>query len=327
MLIKRLERLLQLKIVENTVLFFLLLGVTITIFTPNISIFKTGAELANQSMLAYLGLSLFFLIFNQKRLMIVAMICTCIFAFYLKETTDARIRYSSPNQEEKLRISLINLTSFDTPPNKVLKEISDKDFDFIIFQEYTPNWKGIISKLIGIKYRYQVAIPRIDFYGIKIFSKYPINKVDTFFVQNALLLKTQIQKNHRNFDIVTTYLAPSIDSASSASAQEQLNLLSKFSSTDSIPLIVAGIFNLVPWCSEIQNFKKEANLIEARRGYLPTMHKNTDGIFAKPVTHFFYNARLECNNFKISSFQNDEIGIEAKFQIKSDKVPEAKPFQ
>ena len=305
----------QLKIVENILLFFLLLGVMITIFTPNLPFLAGGADLANQTMICYLCLSLFFMIFGLKRLMIISMISTAIFAFFLKETTNARIKYAIPNLSEKISISLINLSSIDSDPIKVINNISKKSFDIMIFQEYTPNWTGIIEEKLLNNYPNAISLPRIDFYGLKVISKFPIISCDTFYYEEIPILKFNILKNKSSFSIVTAYFPPPLNKAARETDIAELFLISEHLKNNIDPTIIAGVFNMVPWSQEIQEFKDKTGMIDTRSGYIPSMDKSSGGIFGKPVTHIFYNKYLECTNFNVSRADNDEYGIESSFQL------------
>jgi len=308
------------KIVENVLLFFLLLGVMITIFTPNLPFLTGGADLANQTMICYLGLSILFMIFGMRRLMIVAMISTAIFAFFLKETTNARIKYAIPNLSEKITLNLINLSSIDSDPIKVFNNIAKKSFDVMIFQEYTPNWSGIIEEKLLNSYPNSISLPRIDVYGLKVISKYPIISCDTFYYEEIPILKFNIQKNKSLFSVVTAYFPPPINKAARETDTEELNLIAAHLRKNTDPTIVAGVFNMVPWSQEIQQFKDQTELIDTRSGYIPSMDKSSGGIFGKPVTHIFYNRFLECTNFNISRADNDEYGIEAFFQLQDNDL-------
>lgn len=287
----------------------------ITIFTPNLPYFSGGADLANQTMICYLCLSIFFMIFGLKRLMITSMISTAIFAFFLKETTNARIKYATPNLTEKLTLSLINLSSIDSDPIKVINYIAKKSFDVMIFQEYTPNWTGLIEEKLLNAYPNSISLPRIDFYGLKVISKYPIISSDTFYYEEIPILRVNIQKNNDNFSIVTAYFPPPINKAAKETHQEELLLISKELKDTRDATIVAGVFNMVPWSQEIQEFKDQAGMTDTRSGYIPSMDKSSGGIFGKPVTHIFYNKFIECTNFNVSRADNDEYGIEAFFQL------------
>jgi len=306
----------QKKIVENILLFFLLLGVMITVFAPNLPLLEQSADLANQTMIVYLALSIFFLVIGQQRLMIIGMICTGLFAFFLKETTNARIKYAPLNLEEKLKVALINLSAIDSDPEKVIRYISKKSYDVMIFQEYTPNWEGAINEQIFPTYTHKISLPRIDVYGLNVFSQYPIVDSDTFYYEEIPILKLQLLKNNARFDIVTSYFPPPINAASKTTDQGELDLIASRIRDLKAPLIVAGVFNMVPWSQEIQDFKESAGLIDSRSGYIPSMDKSSGGIFGKPVTHIFYNELLECTNFNVSRADNDEYGVEAFFQIR-----------
>ena len=171
------------KIVENVLLIFILLGVIITVFTPNLPFIQRSADLANQSMMIYLAFGMFFLIVDQTRLMIITMISAAIFAFFLKESTNSRIKYAAVNSSEKFKISLINLSSIDSDPSKVIRNIAKKNFDLLVFQEYTPNWKSLIEDNLNTSYPFKISIPRIDVYGLNVYSRYPILKQDTLYCE------------------------------------------------------------------------------------------------------------------------------------------------
>ena len=307
------------KIVENVLLIFILLGVIITVFTPNLPFIQRSADLANQSMMIYLAFGMFFLIVDQTRLMIVTMISAAIFAFFLKESTNSRIKYATVNSSEKFKISLINLSSIDSDPSKVIRNIAKKNFDLLVFQEYTPNWKSLIEDNLNTSYPFKISIPRIDVYGLNVYSRYPILKQDTLYCEEIPILRLEVFKNNQRFIILTAYFPPPINNLSKKINQDELNLIAQSIKDLDEPVIVAGVFNIVPWSPEIQSFKDKGDLIDSRSGYIPSMDKNSGGIFGKPVTHIFYKPALECTNFNISRADNDEYGIEAFFQLQENK--------
>lgn len=317
MILKRISSFFSNKVIENILLFLIMSGVLITIFTPDVPFFGKISDYANQIMIFYLLVSMFFLTINQKRLMVFSMLCTGLLAFFLKETTNARIRYATPNLEEKFQLALINLSSIDSDPRKVFQYISKKNYDIVIFQEYTPDWQGAISTFIEPNFSYKIALPRIDVFGLKVLSQYPIISADTLYYEDIPLLKLQLLKNNSRFDVITAYFPPPLDATSREIASAELHLINSKIESLQVPLVVAGVFNMVPWSPEIQEFKQTGDLIESRSGYIPSMDKGSGGIFGKPVTHIFYNQLLECTGFNISRADNDEYGVEARFQLKT----------
>lgn len=319
MILKRISNFFSNKVVENVLLFLIMSGVLITIFTPDVPFFGKISDYANQIMIFYLLVSMFFLTINQKRLMIFSIVCTGLLAFFLKETTNARIRYAAPNLEEKFQLALINLSSIDSDLKKVFQYISKKNYDIVIFQEYTPEWQGAISGQIEPNFSYKIALPRIDVFGLKILSQYPIITADTLYYEDIPLLKIQLLKNNARFDVFTAYFPPHLDTKSKEIALGELNLINSKVEALQVPLIVAGVFNMVSWSPEIQDFKESCGLTESRSGYIPSMNKGGGGIFGKPVTHIFYNQLLECTGFNVSRADNDEYGVEARFQLKTPR--------
>lgn len=314
-MIKRIKRILANKTILHVLTILLALGVLLIVFTPKIDFFQKNAEFANQFLLMYLSLGMLFLLLSQKRLMVTSLLCAGALAFYLKETTNTRIKFSTPNLGDKYNISLINLSAIDADPKKVFTRIRNNAHDFLVFQEFTPDWKNLLSDQFNYLYPYTIFQPRIDFFGIAVMSKYPIVAKDTFFYEDIPILKYTVQKKTKQLSIITTYLSPPINADSKAKSAEQFKLLEQIISGTEGQMIVTGVFNLVPWSSEIQNFKTNTNLISSRNGYMPNINL-FGGFLEKPVTYLLYREDLECIRYKTSKADNDEYGVEAVFQSK-----------
>lgn len=293
----------------------LIFGGVINVITPDINIFKKSADLANQIMLLYILLGVFFLIFANQRLMLVSLGCAALLAYDLKIKTDAKIKYAPRNHEAKISLTLANLASIDANPQKVFNYIKRTRPDIIVLQEFTPEWPMIIDQEFGDIYEYKLLIPKISVYGIGILSKIPIEKIDTIYYEEIPIINAHFSVEYKLFNIVTAYLMPNLNLELSQKCQNQLRLMSESTKKNRGPSIVPGVFNLVPWSAEIQKFKYDGELLDSRRGFIPNLY--TGSLLSKPVTHIFYSEDFECIDFKIAKADNDEFGVESSFQFKN----------
>ncbi len=84
---------------------------------------------------------------------------------------------ANSNTESNLKIAAINLLSANRKQMEVRKYLHEKDFDIILFQEFTPRWDNDLKNLKQ-KYPYQEKEVRDDNFGIALMSKGKIEEVE-----------------------------------------------------------------------------------------------------------------------------------------------------
>jgi hypothetical protein len=89
--------------------FLLLLGVIITIFTPQLAFFKWSAGLAIQAMVAYVLLGLVFMTLSEEWLMATSLFCAIVLALFLKLNTSTQTNQIEEIYGPKLGVGIFDL--------------------------------------------------------------------------------------------------------------------------------------------------------------------------------------------------------------------------
>ena len=297
------------KLTQAIVGTFILLGVYIIMYPPDIGFFKKTSEFAVHLMFGLLGLSFVFLIFNQRRLMFISMVACGFLAFYLKTASNSNMILPQVNNLPKFKIAHFNLSSFNVYNATFEEIIKEYDCDFISFQEYTPDWHAFVRKKLLIQYKYSYTNLRIDPFGMAVYSKFPIKDVQIFHYKEIPNLNIKVDTKYQDLEIVSSYIAPPRISPGH-NAADHLDAISTFVNTLDNPAVVLGDFNQVYWSTDIKNFRDEAGLNNSRR--------NIDITTKVPYDHIFHTEMLECISFdEISDADLTHLGITGTFQPKS----------
>jgi exonuclease III len=297
------------KLTQAAAATFILLGVYIIMYPPDIGFFKKTSEFAVHLMFGLLGLSFVFLVFNQKRLMFISMLACGLLAFYLKTASNSNMILPQVNNLPKFKIAHFNLSSFNAYDPSFEDIITNTECDFISFQEYTPDWHGFVQKTLLHKFKYHHTNIRIDPFGMAVYSKLPIEEVQTFHYKEIPNLDIKVNTGYQEIHIISSYIAPPTI-ATTHSVKDHLDAISTYVNVLDAPAIVLGDFNQVYWAKDIQNFREAAGLNNSRR--------NIDITTKVPYDHIFHTEMIECISFKeIKDTDLTHLGITGIFQPKS----------
>ena len=298
------------KLTQGIAAGFILLAVYIIMYPPDIEIFKKTSEFAAHLMFVLLGLSLMLLVFNQTRLMFIAMLASGLLAFYLKTASNSSMILPQINNLPKVKIAHFNLSSFDAYDPQFKQTIDQTNCDLISFQEYTPDWEAYISKTLAKEYPYAHKMVRIDVFGMAVFSKKPLGKIDIFFYEGIPNLSFVYDNGMQDIKIISSYIAPPSLNSKKISSNDHLNVVAEKVQEQNIPTIALGDFNQVYWTNEIKSFRESTHLNNSRRNISVTSKA--------PYDHIFYSDQLECIQFSEVKNQNqDHLGIFGTFQSKN----------
>jgi len=299
--------------ISKTVASSILVGVTAAIILlPHTGAIRATSEYSVHIMLAMLGLSIVFMLLDQRRIMFTGLACTAALALWLKNASNNNLKLPVINEEAKLKVAHVNLSNVDDELDNLTKIIADEEIDLLSFQELTPDWEPAINQAIAAVYPHKYSFVRIDPYGMAVYSKYPFEKSDTIQCKGIPSMCLEVKKNGTLFHIVSTYLAPAFDKTGIETASAQLKRISKKVAEDNDHLIALGEYNMVYWTPEIRDFRSSNNLENSRRDI-------AQGNLRVPYDHIFYSQDLQCVQFKeIISDTQKYLGILGTYQLKSD---------
>ncbi len=303
------KKLLSNKWVEMFLLVCLIVGATLTIYTPEIPFIQNGVRYAHLILFSFLLVGLIFMMYDRSRLMFVSLGCCAALSLFLKNASNDRLTLPQANAESKISIihlNTSNLNRFDLIDSMLVQY----DPDIISVQELTPDWNAYLSEKLIEKYPFYNTQVRIDFNGMGMYSKLAMMTSDTFLFDEKPNLVCQIKTDQLNLNIFSSYVL-------SLSEKERENIKGHFNKiadrVQSIDdaVISLGEFNMVYWDSEIINFRRNTALKNSR--------SYTSEIITAPSSdHMFYSDQLECIQFMdLTDDNNNHLGILGRFQFKS----------
>ncbi len=284
----------------------------IAVYLPSLEIYRQFQDYLVHFLIILILLGLLGLIINSKVMLYSAFGCAGILALFLKNASYSEFKNPVINETRKMGVAHINLSLlYDV--ESVLNAIGDTSITVVSFQEYTPDWAGILPHVLGESFPYSVELVQIDLTGKAIFSKTPIIHKDTFLLGNSPNLHISFLLGKDSLDLYSTYMTPALDRSTKEKANREFNELENLIQNDLHKKILMGEFNQVYWSHDIIDMRNKTKLLNSRKIAYPTTAK-------MPYDHIFYSKDLECYSFdEIYDHTKERIGCKASFQQKSHK--------
>jgi len=316
------ERLLKNHFIQFLISGVLLLGVLFIIFTPSIGLFKKLSNFSVHIMMGYLLIGMFFFLYDQKRLVIASLIGCGVLCLYLKSASNQNMRLAIENAEPKLSIALVDLSSADDGYQRTIEHIRGVEADVISFQELTPNWVDILRDSLGSQYPFQHMMVRLDPFGMGVFSKFPFQKIDTFYYKQIPNLLTSVDIKHSTpFHLIHSISEAPVNDKAYAEIRSHFQEITSYSASLFGEIITVGNYHLPSWASEMLEFKFNARLKDSRRDGLPRSPGGAVSFFGVPVDHIFFSEQLECTEFRVIANDNaSHLGIVGTYQLRFNQI-------
>ena len=278
------------------------------IYSPNVPFIRSFNDYNVQLVFGLLLLGLFFLIIDQFRLLAVSFSCCAMLCIFLKSASYDTLVFPKPNTSQQLSISQVNMASVNDEYDTLVSRLLAESPDIISFQEITPIWNQVLNEDFGDLYPYYKNLVRIDPYGLALYSKIPLESVDTFHTQHIPHLKCAIRLNGEKIHLISSYITPALNNPSTQLAKAQLEDVNIQIAKCPTPVIAVGDYNMVHWTPEMIEFKERSQLNNSRR----ESSANPRDI---PYEHIFFSKEIECVAFKNIEADN-YLGITGTYQYK-----------
>lgn len=286
--------------------------VLISIFPPEYTITRLGANYAVQTMFACLFMGLLFLTLRQKNLMFASFIGCAVLCLFLKNATNDTFSLPEKTIEEVFAVAQFNASSFTGNVNGNINSILESEADVISFQELTPDWASELKSQLKETYPYQTIVYRMeDFLGIGLFSKTPFTKIDTFYHGDIPNLAITIPNGSDEVTILSSYVYPELSTKDIKKAKSRFLDIKSYCHSLEVPFITCGDFNQVQWSSHLQDLKRNLSLNDSRRFQF----------FNNPTDHIFFSQHFNCIDFQtINNRYTNHLGIKGSYQINRNFV-------
>ena len=205
--------------------------------------------------------------------------------FEMEETAEGS---SAP----RIKFLIANVLQKNEEPQKLFKEVKEKDADVLLFMETDTRWMNDIRTVVK-DYPHRLEIPLGNTYGMLLYSKFPlIDEKIRFLVDDSIPSIEAILHLPSGEKVQTYFIHPTPPmpqhNPSSSDRDAEMMLVAKAANKSPLPVIIAGDFNDVAWSQSTLLFKNVSGLLDPRvgRGFYNTFNAKSY-IMRWPLDHFF----------------------------------------
>lgn len=195
---------------------------------------------------------------------------------------------AAPGSQRFLRVATFNLWSGNDHMDEVAKFLAEIDADAIVLQEVTSEHGTVLRQALQSRYPFSLGET-----GLVILSKHPIlaegriDRPDYFPPWISQVLRwARLDVNGTTFELVGVHLSrpyyPELQ-------QQDIAALTEFVRGQTLPLVVAGDFNMSPWMKRLGHFERSSGLKRYNTFHLtwPMQRKNLPLLPLVAIDHVF----------------------------------------
>lgn len=216
------------------------------------------------------------------------------------------------NKESGVVVLSANVQRDNRDFSKVMQLVHKTNPDVIVLEEVTEEWMRELTSLKK-SYPYQLIAARNDFFGMALFSKYPLKKqnVKKFNNTESPTLVSDIEVDGKDITIIGIHPVPPFSKWNTELRNDNLEKLSQFINRQQNPVIVVGDMNATIFSYPYRKFVKDTTLANCADGfgYRSTWyHKPYIPPFGLQIDQCFYQAPIKV----LDSYVGDDIGSDHK---------------
>lgn len=195
-------------------------------------------------------------------------------------------------------------------PLATINQILASEADLIGLEEVNTTWDSLLQKHLSQKYPHYLSIP-IDesYFGIAVFSKYPLKKVAQKNWASYAGIVGVVDAPFGEVAFAITHFAVPKEQYRYKIRQLQFLELADYLNQFEGYKVAIGDFNTASWAKEIGTFKENTGLLDSRKGIAPTFTASFPII---PLDHIFYSSAFKCIDFQTIKTNSDHFGVIAK---------------
>ena len=201
---------------------------------------------------------------------------------------------------QTIKVMSFNVLATNQQYDNVVAEINRHDPDVLVVPEYANRWHPALERLHGA-YPHRLLQPRWHGFGIAIFSKLPIVKKTVVPTAGSRLdsplVAATVKLGERDLRIAGVHLLSPRDRNRLEIRNLQISGIGHHLTADSVPTILVGDFNCVPWSPYLSDFLSRTGYRDSRQGfgYQATWHAYR--FFLRvPIDHAFVSPQVHVHS-------------------------------
>lgn len=167
-----------------------------------------------------------------------------------------------------LKLLQLNVNSRNERYADVASLVHESNVDIVALQEVNLNWYGQMKARLP-EYRHYECFPRPDNFGIALFSRIPLTKVNVVEYGKAKVptVVAEVQFDGAPLTILSTHPLPPSDWLNYDFRNDQFDAMAKARSTWSKSVVLSGDLNTTSWSDHFTDLCKQSNLRDSRQGF------------------------------------------------------------
>lgn len=256
--------------------------------------------------------------FKKTKYIPVHLIAVLILFFYLKPYFSTKVATFPTQAKGKTFKALhLNVHGRNTQHQRLVDQLLAQKADLITLIEVNHRWAKALRKGLKKDYPYSYIYP-VDnlFSGIAVFAKHPFSDVQYILNDEPPTVAGNLLLPQGKIHFISTHISAPILPPRVPRRYTQMNKIkADIYKNRSLPTLLLGDFNAVPWEQIMIDFKRDTQMRDVRKALLPTFP--TWALWLGiPIDYVFYSPKLSC--YGLATFQHtgsDHVGMTGEFKI------------
>ena len=219
----------------------------------------------------YILINIFFLFlfvylsFQNRKFLICSFVSLILICFNFADVTVYLGKSEVVKSDNAIKLALFNVLTKNDKYNQLKLMINEQKPDIIILQEVDEVWLENIKELKK-DYPYFLEYPRLDNFGIALYSKFPLRKpkIETWTDYEVPVITAEIKSNGNILKIYGVHTLPPTGNEYFRVRNEMLSKINEIFSDSNHPLIIAGDLNTSVYSISYKKYIKSSNLKDAQ---------------------------------------------------------------
>lgn len=229
----------------------------------------------------------------------------------------AAIEAETCPEGSRLRVLIANLQAGSNRSEAIIDIVRRHDPDLVLAMETDPWWNARLSVLDGA-YPYNIGYVDQGFFGIELFSKYPLDTPEIRFLtpNDAPSVFTRLRlPNGSRIAFYGIHPEPPMIGQASTWRDAQILAAAIEARAAKDPVVVAGDLNAVPWERVVRRAMRVGGLLDPRvgRGYLATYDTRQVPLLWWPLDQVLFQDEFAVTHFeRLPEFGSDHYPLLAE---------------
>ncbi|MEM9022626.1 MAG: endonuclease/exonuclease/phosphatase family protein [Bacteroidota bacterium] len=217
-----------------------------------------------------------------------------------------------------LSVAHFNVLISNRQYDKMVAKARNTGADFMSFQEVNAEWAEALENGLKSTYPYYFLLPSDSYFGMAVFSRFPLHNVETFTTRQVPNLVGDIEVGDSTIHFLAAHTYSPTKPWKYRQRNRHIEALADYLDAIDGPKIAVGDFNSVPWDHALEDFRHQTALQDSRTSWSAT-YPSWLSIAGIPIDYIFFSPELDCLEFRVVHDTNsDHHGIVSRFRLPAE---------